>query len=168
MLIMQTRRRFLTTLSLAGAAGLLRAPPSLAAEGALETTRIRIAKIGAICLAPQYAGEGFTEIHYVEVSPIDIPQAIGRGEADFSTTLAVDLIHAIDDGAPSTPKHILRTVAKDGRRVGRPKKGSTSRCTCTCCGMPAAIITPTAAKIRAPCSSGWVIGPFSILCGIRN
>ena len=100
MLIMQTRRRFLTTLSLAGAAGLLRAPPSLAAEGALETTRIRIAKIGAICLAPQYAGEGFTEIHYVEVSPIDIPQAIGRGEADFSTTLAVDLIHAIDDGAP--------------------------------------------------------------------
>ena len=32
----QTRRRFLTTLSLAGAAGLLREPPSLAAEGTLE------------------------------------------------------------------------------------------------------------------------------------
>ena len=98
MSMMQTRRRFLTTLSAAGAAGLVRAPPSLAAEGALETTIVRILKIPGICLAPQYASEellraeGFTEIRYVEVSPTVIPQAIGRGEADFSTTLAVDLI----------------------------------------------------------------------------
>ena len=35
----QTRRRFLTTLSLAGAAGLLGAPAAAAAEDALETTR---------------------------------------------------------------------------------------------------------------------------------
>jgi len=104
--LIQTRRRFLTGLSMAGAAGLFHTPPSQAAEGVLETTTVRIGKIESICLAPQYAGEellraeGFTEIHYVEVSPIDIPQAIGRGEADFSTTLAVDLIHAIDAGAP--------------------------------------------------------------------
>jgi len=104
---MQTRRRFLTTLSLAGAVGLLRAPPSQGAEGALETTTVRIGKIGAICLAPQYVAEellraeGFTEIQYVElVPPTEIPQAVGRGEADFSTNLAVDVIHAIDAGAP--------------------------------------------------------------------
>jgi NitT/TauT family transport system substrate-binding protein len=102
----QTRRRFLTSLSMAGAAGLLHAPPSQAAEGALETRTVRIGKLEAICLAPQYVAEellraeGFTEIRYVEVSPIDIPHAIGRGEADFSTTLAVDLIQAIDAGAP--------------------------------------------------------------------
>src|SRR6516165_10226280 len=102
----QTRRHFLTGLSLAGATAFIRSPRSLAAEGTLETTTVRIGKLEAICLAPQYAGEellraeGFTEIHYVEVSPIDIPHAIGRGEADFSTTLAVDLIHAIDAGAP--------------------------------------------------------------------
>ncbi|HWX62851.1 twin-arginine translocation signal domain-containing protein, partial [Bradyrhizobium sp.] len=72
MAIAQTRRQFLTTLSLAGAAGLLHAPPSRAAEGALETTTVRIAKIGAICLAPQYVSEellraeGFTDIRYVE------------------------------------------------------------------------------------------------------
>ena len=107
MLRMQTRRRFLTTLSLAGAVGLLRAPPSQGAEGALETTTVRIGKIGAICLAPQYVAEellraeGFTEIQYVElVPPTEIPQAVGRGEADFSTNLAVDVIHAIDAGAP--------------------------------------------------------------------
>ena len=34
----QSRRHFLTSLSLAGAAGFLRVPPALAAEGALETT----------------------------------------------------------------------------------------------------------------------------------
>jgi NitT/TauT family transport system substrate-binding protein len=105
--IMQTRRRFLTTLSLAGAAGLLSAPHVLAAEGALETTTVRIAKVGAICLAPQYVSEellhaeGFTEIRYVEVSnPAAIGQSIGRGEADFSTAFAIDPILAIDSGAP--------------------------------------------------------------------
>jgi hypothetical protein len=116
MLIMQTRRRFLTTASMAGAAGLFHAPPSQAAEGALETTTVRIAKLEAICLAPQYASaellraEGFTEIHYVEVPPTAIPQATGRGEADFSTSLAVDLIQAIDAGAP--------IVGLDGVHVG--------------------------------------------------
>jgi NitT/TauT family transport system substrate-binding protein len=104
---MQTRRRFLTTLSLASAAGLLHAPPSRAAEGALETTRVRIAKIGAICLAPQYVSEeflraeGFTDIRYVEVSnSAAIGQGVGHGEADFSTAFAIDPIQAIDAGAP--------------------------------------------------------------------
>ena len=102
----QTRRRFLASLSMAGAAGVLHTPPSQAAEGALETTTVRIGKLEAICLAPQYAGEellraeGFTEIHYVEVSPTDLPQAIGHGEADFTTLLAVDLNQAFDAGAP--------------------------------------------------------------------
>jgi NitT/TauT family transport system substrate-binding protein len=103
--IAQTRRQFLTTLSLAGAAGLLHAPPSRAAEGALETTTVRIAKIGAICLAPQYVSEellraeGFTDIRYVETGNL-IGPAIGRGEADFSTAFAIDPIQAIDAGAP--------------------------------------------------------------------
>jgi len=90
---------------LAGAAGLLHAPPSRAAEGALETTTVRIAKIGAICLAPQYVSEellraeGFTDIRYVETGNL-IGPAIGRGEADFSTAFAIDPIQAIDAGAP--------------------------------------------------------------------
>jgi len=86
---------------------LLHAPPSQAAEGALETTTVRIGKLSAICLAPQYVSEellraeGFTDIRYVEVSdPAAIGQAIGRGEADFSTGFAIDPIQAIDAGAP--------------------------------------------------------------------
>jgi NitT/TauT family transport system substrate-binding protein len=103
----QTRRQFLTTLSAAGAASLVRAPPSLAAEGALETATVRIAKIPAICLAPQYVGEellraeGFTDIRYVEPrSPFPV-DAIGRGEADLSTAEAANLVQGIVGGAPA-------------------------------------------------------------------
>src|SRR5947209_1160463 len=65
--IVQTRRRFLTTLSLAGAAGLVGTPPALAAEGPLETTAIRLGRQPTICVAPQFVAEellraeGFTD-----------------------------------------------------------------------------------------------------------
>jgi NitT/TauT family transport system substrate-binding protein len=106
MMVMQTRRRFLSTMASAGAAGMLPFPQARAAEPPLETTNLRIAKIGAICLAPQYVSEellraeGFTDIRYVEVPAPHIGQAIGRGEADFSTAFAIDPIQAIDAGAP--------------------------------------------------------------------
>ena len=48
MLTTQTRRRFLTSLSLAGAAGLLRGPQALAAEAPPETTVVRLSKIPGI------------------------------------------------------------------------------------------------------------------------
>jgi NitT/TauT family transport system substrate-binding protein len=102
----QTRRSFLTTLALAGAAGLVRAAPSWAAEGALETTTVRIVKVAAICLAPQYVSEellraeGFTDIRYVEVSPLAVPEAVGRGEADFGGNEPTQLIRAIVGGTP--------------------------------------------------------------------
>ena len=102
----QTRRGFLTTLSLAGAAGLVRAPPSLAAEGVLETTTVRIHKVPVICLAPQYISEellraeGFTDIRYVEAPAETEGPAIGRGEADFNMSFAGNYIKDIDAGAP--------------------------------------------------------------------
>jgi NitT/TauT family transport system substrate-binding protein len=104
--MVQTRRRFLTTLSLAGAAGLVGASPSPAAEGPLETTTVRIAKLRAICFAPQYASEallraeGFTDIRYVEAPPLTYLQAIERGAANFGTLEAAYLIEAINAGAP--------------------------------------------------------------------
>jgi NitT/TauT family transport system substrate-binding protein len=77
--MMQTRRHFLTTLSLGGAAGLFRVPRSLAAEGALETTTVRLLKFPGICIAPQYAAE-----------------------ADFTLEFAARAIQAIDDGGALT------------------------------------------------------------------
>jgi NitT/TauT family transport system substrate-binding protein len=87
----QTRRGFLTTLSFTGAASLVRPPRSLAAEGALETTTVRLAKNEGICIAPQYIAdellraEGFTDIRYVFVPQSTTRvRALADGQADFS------------------------------------------------------------------------------------
>ena len=69
----QTRRRFLTALSAAGAAGLIRTPRGLAGEERLETTSVRFMRTPSICDAPEFVveellrAEGFTDIRYVEV-----------------------------------------------------------------------------------------------------
>jgi NitT/TauT family transport system substrate-binding protein len=103
-----TRRRFLSTLAGMSAATLLRTPPSLAAEAAPEITTVRLAKIAAVCLAPQYVAEeflraeGFREIHYVDTDAANIGRAIGRGEVDFSPTNPVDFVQAVDAGAEIT------------------------------------------------------------------
>jgi NitT/TauT family transport system substrate-binding protein len=107
MTLMQTRRRFLTTLSLAGAASLVRAPGALAAEGALETTTVRITKSAALCVAPQYVAEellraeGFTEIRYVD-GPPGATEPLARGMVDFDTNYASNFVRAIDAGEPIT------------------------------------------------------------------
>ena len=74
--IIQTRRRFISSVALAGAAGLLHDPRVAAAEGDLETPTVRMVRYpGAICVAPQnlseelLRAEGFTDVHYVDASP---------------------------------------------------------------------------------------------------
>src|SRR5438132_1623449 len=109
--LMQTRRRFLTTtLSLAGAVGLLRARPALAGEGAPEITSVRIQKSPSICNAPRYVAEellraeGFTDIRYVSGSfdAVTVYQAFARGDFDFITDFAPLCVNAIDQGMPVT------------------------------------------------------------------
>jgi NitT/TauT family transport system substrate-binding protein len=106
--VMQTRRRFLTTASLVGAAGLLRVPPSLAEEGPLETTAVRLEKSAALCIAPQYLVEellradGFTNIRYIEGSPPGVTERVAHGAVDFQTNYAPNFIIAIDRGEPIT------------------------------------------------------------------
>jgi NitT/TauT family transport system substrate-binding protein len=103
---MQTRRRFLTTLSLAGTAGFVRAPPAMAAEGPLETTTIRLANRHSLCNAPQnlaeelLGAEGFTEIRYIDTRPADTAGTIAQGKIDFSMAHASYWVPAIDAGEP--------------------------------------------------------------------
>jgi len=104
---MQTRRRFLTSLSLAGAAGLVRAPRALAAEGTLETTSVRLPKSPGICVAPQYVvedllrAEGFTDIGYVPLpAGKNTPDGIAQGAIDFGLNYASTQIAGIDRGVP--------------------------------------------------------------------
>jgi NitT/TauT family transport system substrate-binding protein len=102
--VLITRRRFLTTLSSAGAAGLLGVPRALGAEGVLETTTVRLTKVPGICLAPQYVAEellraeGFTEIRYVDAPPGVLP----IGKADFTQAYASNFLRQIDAGDPIT------------------------------------------------------------------
>jgi NitT/TauT family transport system substrate-binding protein len=101
----QTRRRFLSTLSLAGTAGLLHAPRALAAEGTLETTSVRLAGSPGLCTAPQYVAEellraeGFADIRYVD-RPAGATELLARGKVDFDMNYASNFVRAIDAGEP--------------------------------------------------------------------
>jgi len=107
--IKQTRRRFLTTLSMAGAAGVVGARPGRADEGSLETTAVRIASTSGICIAPQYVAEqllhteGFTDVRYVRL-PLgsNSPEGIARGQVDFGINFASVLVAGFDRGVELT------------------------------------------------------------------
>jgi NitT/TauT family transport system substrate-binding protein len=139
MLMIQSRRDFLTTLS-AGAAGVLGARTALAEEGPPETTTIRLARNRAICLAPVYIAEdllraeGFTDIRYVS-----LPLAtVGRGEIDFDFQFGAWIASELDAGEPITAlaglhsgchevfaHEPIRTIRDlKGRRVGIQSLGS--------------------------------------------
>jgi NitT/TauT family transport system substrate-binding protein len=108
--IIQTRRRFISSVALAGAAGLLHVPRVAAAEGALETTAVRVLRFpGQICTAPEslsedlLRAEGFTDIGYVDGSPTaEFAAQVRKGEADFSLEFAARFVQAIDNGVEVT------------------------------------------------------------------
>jgi NitT/TauT family transport system substrate-binding protein len=143
--IMQSRRRFLTSLSTAGAAGLLGTRASLAAEPPLETTTVRLGRLPSLCLAPQYAAEellraeGFTDIRYVAAAAgIAASEKIANGEVDFSLNFAAPLVIPIAAGDPITVvagvhagcfelfarEGIRRITDLKGKAVGVPSSGS--------------------------------------------
>ena len=144
--IIQNRRQFLTTLSLAGAAGLVRAPLSLATEGSLETTTVRLAKNEGFCIAPQYIAdellraEGFTDIRYIHVPESTTRvKAITGGEVDFSANFAGPVIVAVASGEPIiflAGTHVgcyelfatesIRSIGDlKGKKIGVPGLGSS-------------------------------------------
>ena len=144
--MIQTRRRFLTAAALAGAADLIRPPRTLAAEGPLETTTVRLMRIPAICHAPQFVAEellhaeGFTDVRFVDApSSSEINEAIAHDKIDFNLHFASQFVSAIDGGAPITilaGAHVgcFELVANDtvramtdlkGKRVGVEALGSS-------------------------------------------
>src|SRR5215475_6508223 len=105
MYAMQNRRRFLSTLSSAGAAGLFGCSNSVAQEAPPETTTIRLAKNPSLCIAPQYVAEellraeGFVDVRYV-MSDAGIRQskALASGEIDLTLHFSAPLLIPIDAG----------------------------------------------------------------------
>jgi NitT/TauT family transport system substrate-binding protein len=102
------RREFVKGLAaLAGSAGLFGLFAELVfAEPPPETTRIRLAQIPGICIAPQYVaeellrGEGFTDVQYVKVGSGAMYQAFGAGEIDISMAFVAPFIMQVDVGNP--------------------------------------------------------------------
>ncbi len=93
--MIQNRRRFLASLSAAGAAGVLGARGALADEGPPEVTTIRIFRDPSICIAPAYISEellraeGFTDIRYISTS-----------DYDFKFETAAWVVAKVDAGEP--------------------------------------------------------------------
>jgi hypothetical protein len=101
----QDRRRFLATLSAAGAAGLISPSRSFSQEPPPETTIIRLAKNRTTCIAPQYVVadllhlEGFTEVYYVATDAgAGQSKALARGEIDFTLHFSATMLIPIDAG----------------------------------------------------------------------
>jgi NitT/TauT family transport system substrate-binding protein len=105
MQIIQSRRHFLTTLSAAGAAGILGCRRSLAEEAPPETTTVRVGDYPNICGAPVdiaedlLRAEGFTDIRYVPDLAVD---AVARGDIDFDLETAAWVAYQVDAGEPIT------------------------------------------------------------------
>jgi NitT/TauT family transport system substrate-binding protein len=148
MAILQDRRRFLSSLALAGAAGFLGSGRTLAAESPPEITTIRFEKDGTTCLAPQVFqellhAEGFTDIQYVDATEAHLRRAdaaksdvvsdmIAHREVDFGRQFAPSLVVGMNAGVSLTVlsglhlgcfeifgKKEIRTLADlKGRAVG--------------------------------------------------
>jgi NitT/TauT family transport system substrate-binding protein len=109
MQIMQSRRLFVASATLTGAAGLIGASKPLRAESSPETATVRFAKNPSFCVAPQYVAEqllraeGFTDIAYLPSrSGADTAASIAHGEVDFGTVFAGTVVSRIDARDPIT------------------------------------------------------------------
>ena len=109
MRLKQTRREFVASLSGAGAAALLGARESSAADGPPETTSIRLSKTSTICFAPVYVleaflrAEGFTDIQYVPVAGgFSVAERVGRGDLEIALSFAGTVAYHLDAGLPIT------------------------------------------------------------------
>jgi NitT/TauT family transport system substrate-binding protein len=163
-----SRRQVLTTLSLAGAAGLPRLAPALAAEGPLETTTVRLVNDGSICIAPEYAAEellraeGFTDIRYVEVASEKQIEGLERGVVDFVLFVPPAHIPAIDTGFPVAVLagvHVgcFELFAKEGIRSVADLKGKSVGLKAA----PPALLTLMAAHVGLDAAKdiSWVTDP---------
>ena len=103
-----SRREFIRGLTLAATPGLVGVRPGqVAAEPPPETTRLRLGRLAAVCLAPYYVAEeflpteGFTDLQYVNIpGGPHFPKATVAGEIDFGINFIGPTITRLDAGDP--------------------------------------------------------------------
>jgi NitT/TauT family transport system substrate-binding protein len=103
---MITRRQLLEGAGLTAAVGAgALAPRSAGAEPPPETTRIRLVRIGAICMSPMFVAEdllraeGFSDVQYAGHKTLGgVEQALATGEVDVALTYSLRLAQRLDAG----------------------------------------------------------------------
>jgi NitT/TauT family transport system substrate-binding protein len=107
-MMLQTRREFVTVLTMAGASDALGLEArSAAADAPPEIKKIRLVRIPGICIAPQYVAEdllrteGFTDVSYIQTpAGMEASRAVALGDADFTIIFSAPVILNIEAGAP--------------------------------------------------------------------
>jgi NitT/TauT family transport system substrate-binding protein len=115
MAIMQSRRRFLSNLALAGSTGLggagvagILGGGALGVEPPPENTEIRLKKVPIYCEGPQYIAEELLRAEGVTIRDVAIgptvlqSAALAHGEFDFGLLFAPELVMALEAGLPIT------------------------------------------------------------------
>ena len=132
-----SRREFLGGLTLVGTAGFLGlGSRPVAAEPPPETTKLRLGRTAAICVAPLYVaeeflpGEGFTEVQYVQVAGALFTQAIAAREIDFGLNFSGPILLRLEAGDPTVilaGGHVgcFELFASEQVRAIRDLKGKT-------------------------------------------
>jgi NitT/TauT family transport system substrate-binding protein len=101
-----SRRRFITETSTLAAASLLGIPGKAAAEPPPETRKIRLVKVPAVCLAPEYLAEellrleGFSEVEYAEIHQTTAADVLVANRADITAWTPPALMPDLDAGKP--------------------------------------------------------------------
>jgi NitT/TauT family transport system substrate-binding protein len=139
-----SRRRFLAGGGALAGAALVDPRLSVAADGRLETTRIRLVHAPAICLAPQYLAEaflraeGFTQIEYIKNWTGWPSRSLDENRADFTQDAVPGLLTSVESNGASVALagiHIgcFELFARDsigsvrdlrGKTIAIPSRGS--------------------------------------------
>ncbi len=100
------RRTFLGGIAATTATTTFGRPRPAAAEPPPETTRLRLAQISGICVAPQYVAsellrlEGFKDVQYVTISDTNTYSSFASGDVDLSMAFVAPFLLQVDAGVP--------------------------------------------------------------------
>ena len=144
MATMLSRRRFLSSMALAGITSTLPPLGARAAEPILETVTIKLPIAPAICTMPQMIteqllqAEGFTDIRFVDEPPGNASKQLACGDVDLMVNYASNFIVGRDKGETTTllagvhggcfvlfgPEDVHGIAGLKGRTVGVPGFGT--------------------------------------------
>ncbi len=100
------RRTFLRGIAATTATTTFGRPRPAGAQPPPETTKLRLAQLSGICVAPQYVAsellqlEGFKDVQYVTISDTNTYASFASGDVDLSMAFVAPFLVQVDAGVP--------------------------------------------------------------------